>query len=179
MSNYAVDQSRLEIMAHLQRTLTKMDLPDYTVPFMGDNHFYANSFTPAPFDINDTEVYFQDGRLYVDIHRLDGRIEGLSWKKNIFGFTERFGFSCEGSNGSMSLKIVMMPSWDWNNGKQVPIPMLEYVDFRILDNNKIDVAMWTHDAGPLLMDASIQIFKPIFIDIVMPILNGGMIATAL
>ena len=117
MNNYAIDQSRLEIMAHLQRSLTKMNLPDYTIPFLGDNHFYANSFTPAPFNINDAEVYFQDGRLYVDIKRLDGRIEGLSWKKNIFGVTERFGFSCEGSNGSMSLKLVMMPSWMYSDGK--------------------------------------------------------------
>jgi hypothetical protein len=132
-----------------------MDLPDYTIPFMGDNHFYANSFTPAPFNINDAEVYFQDGTLYIDIKRFDGRIEGLSWKKNIFGVTERFGFSCEGSNGSMSLKIVLVPSWEYMNGKKIPVPAVKVVDFHILDNNKIEVAMWTHDVGPLLMDASI------------------------
>ena len=35
-----------------------MQLPDYTVPFMGDNHFYANTFTPAPFELSDVDVYF-------------------------------------------------------------------------------------------------------------------------
>jgi hypothetical protein len=113
MNNYVLDESRQEIMLHLQRTLTVMQLPDYTVPFMGDNHFYDNTFTPAPFSLDDVEVYFQDGLFYIDIKRFDGRIEGQSWKKNVFGVTERFGFRAEGSNGSMALKITMSSSWEW------------------------------------------------------------------
>ena len=86
---------------------------------------------------------------------MDGRIEGASWKKNIFGVTERFGFSCEGHDGSMSLQIDMVPSWEYQNGKKIPIPIVEDVNFVITDNSKIDVAIWTKDVGPLLMDASI------------------------
>jgi len=155
MNNYALDQSRQELMLHLQRTLKELALPDYTVPFMGDNHFHNNTFTPAPFALSDADVYFQDGHFYIDIKRFDGRIEGQSWKKNIFGVTERFGFGFEGTNGSMALKITLAPSWEYLNGKKVPLPAVTDVNFRITDSSKIDVAIWTKDVGPLLMDASI------------------------
>jgi len=31
-------------------------LPEYVVPFMGDNHFHDNWFKPRPFDINDVQM---------------------------------------------------------------------------------------------------------------------------
>jgi hypothetical protein len=84
MNNYALDQTRQEIVAHLKNTLKKVDLPDFTVDFMGDNHFYNNSWRPMPFNVDDVEIFFQDEKFYIDIKRFDCWVGGQSWKKNIF-----------------------------------------------------------------------------------------------
>jgi len=79
-----------------------------------------------------------------------------------------------GNGNSMSLMIELQPSWSYVDGKKVPYPKVTKVDFRILNQDDITVKMQTKDVGPLLIDASIQVFKPIFIDVVLPILNGGI-----
>ena len=79
-----------------------------------------------------------------------------------------------GNGNAMSLMIELQPSWSYVDGKKVPYPKVTKVDFRILNQDDITVKMQTKDVGPLLIDASIQVFKPIFIDVVLPILNGGI-----
>jgi hypothetical protein len=60
-----------------------------------------------------------------------------------------------GDGDSMSLNLEIMPSWNYVDGKKVPYPKVTKVDFRILNQDQIHVAMQTKDVGPLLMDASI------------------------
>lgn len=80
-------------------------LPEYVVPFLGDNHFHDNWFKPRPFNTNDVWMGIVGDCFELIIKPFDCQIEGYSWKKNIFGVDERFGFQMFSENGGFQLKI--------------------------------------------------------------------------
>ena len=53
------------------------------------------------------------------------------------------------------------------------------VDFELKHDSDIDIVIYTKDVGPLLIDSNIQIFKPIYIEILVPILNSGIMKSLL
>lgn len=66
MNNKILETSREFILEHLQKTLDDgISLPDFTVPFMGDNHFYNQRINLDRFQAPDVALYFHAGKLYV------------------------------------------------------------------------------------------------------------------
>jgi hypothetical protein len=53
--------------------------------------------------------------------------------------------------------------------------MVENVKFKINRRDLIDADISSRDAGPLLMKASIHVFKDLFLNTILSHLNGGML----
>ena len=180
MNNKILETSREYILEHLQSTLDGgIDLPDFTVPFAGDNHFYNNQLSLDRFQAPDVATYFHAGKLYVQIDNLGGEIRGSSWKKTVFGNTERFDYRASGMRGTFGLSYQVTPSWEYVDEHKIPVPVVSGVNFKVPRKDLVDIAIVTKDVGPLLLDASIQTFKPIFLNILLPELNGGFLNTVL
>lgn len=104
-------------------------------------------------------------------------IKGSSWKKTAFGNTERFDYRASGMRGTFALSYQITPSWQYVEEHKIPVPVVSGCDFQIKRKDLFDIAIVTKDVGPLLMDASIQTFKPLFVSILLPELNGGFLNT--
>jgi hypothetical protein len=76
MNNYTLDQMRQEMMLKLRNSLKEVNLGDFSVDFMGENHFYNNIWRPMPFNMDDVEVFFQDEKFYIDIRQFDCYVSG-------------------------------------------------------------------------------------------------------
>jgi hypothetical protein len=178
LNNKILETSREFILEHVQATLNApIALPDFVVPFLGDNHFYGNSMHLDRFQAPDVTMYFHAAKLYVQIDNLGGIISGSSWKKTVFGNTERFHYRASGMRGTFSLSYQITPSWEWLEGAKIPIPVVSAAEFSVGRPDLVDIGLDTTDVGPTLLDASIKTFKPLFLNILLPELNGGFLNT--
>lgn len=61
------------------------------------------------------------------------------------------------------------------NGTKIPIPVVSGATFKILRPDLVNIDIYnTKDVGPLLLKASVAIFKPVFLKVLAPIANGKL-----
>lgn len=107
----------------------------------------------------------------VNIKQMGGSLSGHSWKKVLFD-EEVFDFDIRVQKGGISLLMKFDLTSQYINSKQRPVPHMTKSTV-VFYSSLIDINIRSKQVGPNLLNASVKVFKGIFLSAFQQVMNTG------